>query len=97
MKSIFWLGITLEAIGSLYCWCQIWINTQTEYDYASKVRPFLNVGLVLTALVLGALAAKYGFKSQKAANIIVLLPVIMLALSMAGMMIATIFVGGKWR
>lgn len=99
MKILFWLGLSLEGMAALYYWYQIWMLKQGDPAdvYPEKIRSLFNVAAVLSVLFIGALVARYGFKSQKAANIVVLMPVIMLVVSMVGMMLASIFVGGKWR
>lgn len=99
MKVMYWIAIALEILAAGYYYSRIWLLARQDADtvYPEDYRKVLLPALVLTLIIAGALVAKLVFKAQRVSLIIAFLPAIALILSMVGMALATIFIGGKWR
>lgn len=99
MKILYWVAVALEIVAAGYYYWKIWLISRQDpaYIYPEDYRKALIPAVVLTLIFAGALVAKLVFKAERIAHIIAFLPAIALVLSMVGMAIATIFIGGKWR
>lgn len=99
MKIIFWVAVTLESAGLAYFIRKAWLlfRADQRYVYPEYYRQVFYPILVLFLLIIVSLAVKYYFQSDKSATLVALLPVIMLAIFLVGVIITAILAGGKWH
>jgi hypothetical protein len=97
MKLLFWLALVLESSALFYFLYKAWKVPQ-DYSYTDgQYSKVLIPAAVLALIVISALLARFAFNAPKTAFYLSISPAIMLVLSMVGMMVASIFVGGKWH
>jgi hypothetical protein len=97
MKFMFWFALTLEGSALLYFLYKAW-KVPEDYSYTNgQYSKVLIPAAVLALIIVSALVARFAFNAPKTAFYLSISPAIMLVLSMVGMMVASIFVGGKWH
>ncbi len=101
MKTLYWLGLTVETAILMYYLYQIWIvasgrSTYVESYHAELIRKNLVPAVILGVIISGALVARFYFKAPKIATYIVLSPVFMMVLAFLGMIVASMFIK-NWR
>ncbi|MFN8343663.1 MAG: hypothetical protein U0X91_01590 [Spirosomataceae bacterium] len=100
MKLIFWIGVVVLGVVMLYYLYQAWVlySGRSKYIevYPEMYREVLVPAAVAASLFIGALMANFWFKSPKIALYIVLSPLIVGALALIFMVIASMFIR-DWR
>lgn len=101
MRVLFWIGLITEA--SICCWYlyKVWSvytgrSGYIEEAYPDLYKESLPPAVILGLIVVSALIAKFWFRASKVATWIVFSPVVLFALALVGMVIASMFIK-DWR
>ena len=101
MKTVFWIGLTLESLALVWFLYQIWLLYSGRSGYVEEALPEmyrknLIPAIILVVLIAGALLTRLWFKAPKIALWIVCSPALIFVLSAVGMLVASMFIR-DWR